>query len=447
MNVVLGAGLTGLSAGLALDEAVIIESSAHTGGLAKTISFGPCRFDIGGHRFYTDIPEVHALINDLLGPELLRVRRKSCIVFNGKRVPYPLTAGASLKAMAPWEAFLAALDYIFQRTKNIYGKNNHENLKDWVIANFGRRLYRAYFKDYSEKVWGIPSSEISSDWISKRIQNLNLKELMKSLFVPSDKRTLIDSFLYPSAGIGRISEVLTERIKKKDNLIFTSARILKINYDIRRIHSIVFSTEESLFEVPVKNLISTIPITTIAGYLGLPPVKLRYRDLLLVVPVFEEERITEDTWIYIPQKGIPFGRVHEPKNWSPMMAPEGLSHLVVEFFCSREDPLWRTSDRSLLDLTLKNLKTLGIMNQQKLVDATFLRVTNAYPVFDIHYRKNLQKVLDHLYKFENLILAGRTGSFSYLNMDEAIASGLKAAEATKEERFAQMCPYHTTMAA
>ncbi|RME64898.1 MAG: hypothetical protein D6778_07205, partial [Nitrospirae bacterium] len=432
MNVILGAGLAGLSAAYGLDEAIVLEREEQTGGLARTLSYGPCRFDIGGHRFYTDIPEVQALVAKLLGPELLRVKRRSCIVFNGRKVPYPLTASASLKAMGPGGALLATLDYLLQRSKAILnGKNNYENLRDWVIAHFGRRLYRAYFKDYSEKVWGVPASEISSDWISKRIQNLDLKELLKSILFGSDRRTLIDSFLYPSKGIGRIAQALTEKIKKEGKTICTSSRIIKINHDTTKIHSILFSTEEGLFEVQVTNLISTIPVTILAGYLGHPIEKLRYRDLLLVVPVFETERLTEETWIYIPQRDIPFGRVHEPKNWSPMMAPEGVSHLVVEFFCTREDTLWRTTDRSLLELTLKHLRALGILNNQKPVDATFVRVSNAYPLFDIHYRKNLQKALNLLGRFENLILAGRTGSFSYLNMDEAIASGLKVAERVK----------------
>jgi len=445
MNVVLGAGLAGLTAAFTLKDAILLEKSPQAGGLAKTLSHGQCRFDIGGHRFITDLPEIQKLVETLIGSELLRVKRKSCILLkNGKKVPYPLKAGQSLKAVGLSSATLAVIDYIYHKAIASLKRKPLQTLEEWTIANFGKTLYLTYFKEYSEKVWGLSPQEISSEWISKRIQNLNLRQLINSVFFGSNKRTLTETFLYPRMGIGQIAESLCQCLGN----LYYNARILEIKHNNKHIQSITFCCEGSIHTIPVKWLISTIPIDCLLKYLDGPDIALKYRDLLLVVPIFETDKLTQETWIYVPDREIPFGRVHEPKNWSPWMAPKDITHLVVEHFCSRGSWLWNQSDTALVAETIKYLKLLSLIEpQMKPIDAIVVRIPNAYPLFSRNYKEQLARAKCFLQKFDNLVLAGRTGAFLYLNMDEAMASGLEAAKHIMSYNDnASMCSYNTTVA-
>ncbi len=437
MNIILGGGLAGLTAGYRLSKSslpfLLIEREADIGGLSRTITYNDFRFDIGGHRFLTHIPEIEELVRSLLKDDLLTVKRKSKILHNDRMIDYPLRPKGAITGLGPLRSVYALMDYIYHRH---FYKINNKDLESWVIKNFGKTLYTLYFKDYTEKVWGQPPQTISQDWISKRIQGLSLSKAILDMFKKShDQKTLTDEFLYPRYGIGQIAKELEKQCYPFGEVLKDSS-VLRVFHNNQHLEKLTILTEEGIFDVKITNCISTIPITTLVKLLyPEPPAdiidavnKLSYRDLIIVVLFYDEDRITDLTWLYFPDRKVPFGRLHEPKYWSEQMAPAGKTHLVVEFFCSENDNLWAMTDREIISITETWLKFTGITNRvQHSFDAQVLRVKNAYPVFDIHYKEMLIKVLDYLKRFRNLNVGGRTGGFSYLNMDEAMNEGLRMA--------------------
>ena len=156
--------------------------------------------------------------------------------------------------------------------------------------------------------------------------------------------------------------------------------------------------------------------------------KLKFRDLVIVAIMVDREHVTDQTWIYLPEQKIPFGRIHEPTNWSPAMAPPGKSLLVMEFFSFIGDAVWNMQDDKLVDITIDNLTQLDFISRQEVLDSLVVRVPKAYPLFEVGYREHVDDLYDYLRRFSNLHIAGRSGMFRYYNMDDAIRSGIETAE-------------------
>jgi protoporphyrinogen oxidase len=329
-------------------------------------------------------------------------------------------------------------DYMRQTTKRTIRNKETVSLEDWVVSNFGRTMFNIYFKEYSEKVWGIDCSRISATWVAQRIKGLSLATALKNAFFKfsgKDLATLTDSFLYPSLGIGRLSDRLREEIEKSND-VFTDTIVECVNHSDFRVGSISVRNQGQVLTIPADECISSIPITKLVSILNPSPpagiletaAKLRYRDLVVVAIMVDRERVTDQTWIYIPEQKIPFGRIHEPTNWSPAMAPPGKSLLIMEFFSFRGDAVWNMHDDKLADLTVENLVRLGFINKQEVLDSVVVRVPKAYPLFEVGYRKHADDLHDYLGRFSNLHIAGRSGMFRYYNMDVAIRSGIETAE-------------------
>jgi protoporphyrinogen oxidase len=245
---------------------------------------------------------------------------------------------------------------------------------------------------------------------------------------------LSDRFLYPESGIGRIADRLREKIEAR-NEVFTDASVERIYHDGPAVRSIEVKHRGDTRVVEGGSFITTIPVTQLIRKLDPPPpqtvlnaaARLRFRDLVVVAVMLDRERATDQTWVYIPEKEIPFGRVHEPTNWSRSMAPPGKTLLVTEFFCSRGDDVWNASDASLTDAAVHGLVRLGFIRSQEVRDSTVIRVPNAYPLFEVGYRQWFEVIHAYLDGFGNLLNAGRGALFRYYNMDAAMKSGMDAA--------------------
>ena len=440
--VVLGGGLAGLSAAHAFaSEGVsplVFEADDTVGGLSKTIVRGGFRFDLGGHRFHTRDKAVEDLVRQLMGDELLHVGRKSQIYMNGRFFDYPLKPLNSLSGLGiPTVARIVA-DYIVERVKGMFQPDPGDSLEDWVVRNFGRKMFDIYFKVYSEKVWGIPCDRISRSWVERRIEGLSLATAIKNAFssaVGRDLPTLIENFLYPALGIGRISDRFAEEINRTGH-VHTGSPVRKITHDGKRITSVLAGPEGVLMEVAAGRYVSTIPLTALASMMDPAPPEgvlaaassLGYRDLVIAAVAVDKPVVTDLSWVYIPDKDIPFGRIHEPKVWSPAMAPEGKTLLVVEFFCFKGDVLWNSTDEQIMEHSRVGLRKLGFAEPEEVSEGWVLRIPGAYPLFEIGYEEHVKIVMDYFSSFENLFIAGRSGKFSYLNMDHAIASGMEAAK-------------------
>jgi protoporphyrinogen oxidase len=441
--VILGGGLSGLSAGYTLTNAgfpvQLYEGDAKVGGLSKTIECNGYRFDLGGHRFFTNDRAVDALVQDVMGQEMITVRRSSKIYLRDQYFDYPLKPLNAMFGLGLPTTARILVDYVWQTAKRASKKKDLLSLEDWVVSNFGRTMFTLYFKEYSEKVWGIDCSRISATWVAQRIKGLSLAKAIKNAFFKfsgKDLATLTDSFTYPSLGIGRISDRLRDEIEKCGD-VHTGTKVVRVNHDSCRVESIVVSNQDRQFTVSAEKYVSTIPLTALVTMLSpAPPTpvleaagSLRFRDMVIVAIMVDRERVTDQTWIYIPEQKIPFGRIHEPTNWSRAMAPDRKSLLVTEYFSFKGDAVWNMSDEALTDLTVDNLVRIGFVERQEVLDSMIVRVPNAYPLFEIGYDDHAGVLFDYLQRFSNLHIAGRSGMFRYYNMDVAIRSGIETAEA------------------
>ncbi len=450
-TIILGGGLTGLAAGYALTKAgagtQIFEHASAVGGLSKTIRSNGFRFDLGGHRFFTKEPEIDAFIRNLMGGELITVPRHSKIFLRNNYFDYPLRPLNALFGMGVPTTVKIVEDYIAEKVRGLRHAPPQLSLEDWVVVNFGRTMFDIYFREYSEKVWGIDCKRISADWVAQRIKGLSLAGAIRNAFFKFSGReipSLVDSFIYPQLGIGRIAERLEEEIEK-DNAVYTGFPIVKVKHSRSVIDSIETGGGPGAHYASGDVFISSIPITKLVRLLDPPapaPVltaasKLMFRDLVVVAVMVDRKRATGQTWIYIPEKKIPFGRIHEPTNWSELMAPEGKTILVAEYFSFEGDRIWNASDEQLADITSRGLEQIGFVKRSEVLGSAVVRVKHAYPLFEIGYAEQCEVIYRYLSAFRNLHLAGRSGMFRYYNMDHAIESGLRAADWVIQEAMGE----------
>lgn len=438
---ILGGGLAGLSAGLVLVRAgrrvLVLEREPTVGGLARTVVRGGFRFDLGGHRFFTKDKKVEAFLHALLGGELLRVARKSQILLGNRYFDYPLKPLNALFGLGAWTTVRMLFDYAVEHVRRRLRDRPIVSLEDWVVSRFGRTMFEVYFKGYSEKIWGVECHRICTEWVEQRIQGLSMGVAMRRALFKSagaDLPTLAEEFLYPSLGIGRIAERMREEIEQEDRVL-TDARVERVGHDGRWVEGLSavedgqsrwFEGDEFLSTIPIGSLVGMLRPTAPADVLEAAS-KLRYRDLVIVAVMVDRARVTDQTWMYVPDPQIPFGRLHEPTNWSGRMAPEGKTLLVTEHFCFSGDETWRAPDGDLAERTIDHLVRLGIVERREVLDSAVLRIPRAYPLFEVGYRAHYETVCRYLERFRNLHIAGRSGAFKYMNMDHAMAAGFDAA--------------------
>jgi protoporphyrinogen oxidase len=451
----MGAGLAGLTAAYCLTKSgcrvTTIEKNYHVGGLARTISEGGFRFDIGGHRFLSNDAEVDEFVKNLLAGDYLVVPRSSKIFLNNKYFQYPLKPLNSIFGFGVNTSIKILLDYAYQKLKNQIKSRELYSLEDWVVQQFGKSMFSLYFRDYSEKVWGIDCKNIAKEWIAQRIQGLSLGDAIKAaLFNKKDAKytTLTDNFIYPHLGIGAIAQQLYKNVVS-NNAVLTNTSILRLHHSNNKITHAVVRTGNRNQIVEADQYISSIPVTAIVNalYPKVPPTilkvasELRYRDLVVVTLMLKQERVTDQTWIYFPDKNIPFGRIHEPTNWSAKMAPPGTTSLVAEYFCFRDDAVWTKTDDDLTQMTISHLRKVSLIDRNNVINSKVLRIPNAYPLFDVGFQARCNILYDYFSQFKNLSFTGRSGSFRYYNMDHTIRSGMDVAQ-----QIVQKIPQHNVQA-
>jgi protoporphyrinogen oxidase len=447
-TIVMGAGPAGLCSAYVLSKAgapvKVVESAPFVGGLARTIKrqteFGEFKFDIGGHRWFTKNDELNALFEEVVAEELLWVNRISRIYFDGKFIDYPLKAQSALTSVGPVTAVRAMVDYGMSTLRRKFGDPALETMEDRYIDQYGQTLYGLFFKNYSEKLWGRPCDQLSGDWVSQRTKGMSLMTAIKDAIVPSKGEvvSLIDEFMYPRDGFGRFSERMADTVEKAGNEVLLKHPVRKIVLDGNRVKGIEIQTENGVELMEADNFISSIPMTVLCKITD-PPApddvleaanSLDFRDIITVNMMFKKPQVTNDTWLYVHDKNILFGRFHEPKNWSPAMVPgEEYTSLVVEYFCSKGDHIWNMSDEQLVNQTVKHLvEDLRFVKPEEVIGGFTLRATKAYPVYGMGYEEPLTKMKNYINSIENLQFIGRGGSFRYNNTDHSIETGLLAAK-------------------
>ena len=459
--VILGAGLAGLAAGYNLSAAgqavLVLEADSTVGGLAKTIRHHGFRFDLGGHRFFTTNKRIDQFVKDVLNQDFLVVPRKSKIYLFNRYFDYPPRPANVIFGLNALISLRIIWDYLKERIKQHLNAPDIITLEDWIVNRFGRTMFDLYFKQYSKKVCGIESGKISREWGEQRIRDLSLWTAVKRAFFKADAKdiaTLADQFIYPPLGIGQISERLRDAIEQQ-NRVLTKTTVTQINHEDFFIKNVIVKNENQICKLEGREFVSSIPLTNLIKMIR-PSApediiraasRLKFRNVVTVTIMLNRDRVTENTWIYFPEKEIPFGRIHEPVNWSPHAAPKGKTHLVLEYFCSNGDKLWGLSDDQFVSMSLDNLEELDFTHKNEVIDSCVVRVPNAYPLFELDYRKHYLKVLKYLESFKNLRITGRVGLFKYYNMDHAIESGTHVAQTILERMAVERCEGNTIIGA
>lgn len=441
--VVLGAGPGGLAAGHHLSahgiRPLVLEKLHHLAGLCYTHVRAGFRFDIGGHRWFTKNEELERWFLKLMEGELVRVNRISRIYFDQKYYHYPIRIKNVLKNAGLFTSAHAVLSYIAARANPSANRSASANMESAYVQQFGRKLYEMFFQRYSEKVWGRPCTEISADWVEQRTKGLSIVTAVREALVGSKTKSesLIEEFWYPRLGYSRICERMAEDIRLAGGEIRLNSAVLSVVHDRNQVCGVNYKTPDGQTEfVSADAVVSSIPLPVLARNLDPPPPqevidaarKLTFRDLITVNLMLDREQVTQDTWLYIHDREIPFARIHEPKNWSPDMAPPGKTSLVAEVFCSMGDELWKRTDEELCDLVVHHLsETLKFIHKSEVIGAFALRVPHAYPVYELDYQHNLTIIKDYIATLKHLQIIGRGGTFRYNNSDHSIEMGLLAA--------------------
>jgi len=449
---VIGAGPAGLTTAYELSQlgvqSTILEGDIVVGGISRTVNYRGYRFDIGGHRFFSKVPLINELWQDMLGEQFLLRPRLSRIHYDGHFFAYPLKAANALRGLGIGEAALISLSYAKAKIAPSLPETTFEQ---WVSNRFGWRLHKIFFKTYTEKVWGMPCSEISAEWATQRIKNLSLMEVLRNAFYANGRSkdgqiitTLIEQFHYPRFGPGMMWERFGSLLRDRGIETILGRRVDKIWHRQGRVECIgVRSGTGEMIKLSADQFISSMPLRNLIESLDPPPpdevlraaAGLRYRDFITVVLMVGRENVFPDNWIYIHTPEIMMGRIQNYKNWSPDMVPDpSKTSLGLEYFVSEHDDMWSWSDERLIELGIKECAQLGFIEPDEVQDGTVVRMKKAYPVYDQVRTGNVAIVRNYLAGLENLQTIGRNGQHRYNNMDHSMLTGLYAARNVVGER-------------
>ncbi len=440
--VIIGAGPSGLAAA---HEAAshgasvsVFERLDIVGGLARTIGFEGNRFDIGPHRFFTKNREVRDLFVGLVGEEAVRVSRLTRILNNGRYFDYPLTPLNALLGVGPASAIAITASYAAARLRAASASVPIRSFEDWIVDRFGRRLFETFFKGYTEKIWGIPCSEISADWAAQRIKGLSLPSALRNAIFKDRRgeiKTLVDEFIYPRLGAGQTYAIFKETVESLGGEVTTKAQVSRLRYEGNRVVAAEIEGESGPFEVDGHFFLVSAPITDLVEMFDPEAPEavrrasraLRYR-VHIGVNLVIDGRPFPDNWIYVHSPDVALARIANYRNFSSdMAANDRLSPLTVEYFAFPGDELSKASDKAMVARAVNELCRLKLIAREQVKGSFVVRSEKAYPLVEIGHQDHVATIKAWLDQFENLLPIGRAGMFKYNNQDHAMATGLLAA--------------------
>jgi protoporphyrinogen oxidase len=486
--VVIGAGPAGLTAAHELAEAgitdvTVLEASAEVGGIARSFNYKGNRIDVGGHRFFSKSDWVMDWWQRVLPiaagevriayqgkaravagagasesePNVMLVRnRLSRIYFDGKFFDYPLKADLqTVRKLGFLRCAGFGLSYLWAK---LAPRRPERSLEDFFINRFGRRLYQRFFKDYTEKVWGVSCDRIGAQWGAQRVKSLSIARalwhaLRSALGLGAKnlggarETSLIERFLYPKYGPGQMWEVVAQRLRERGVRIEMQAAVTGIEHDGGRVRALRVRDAQGEKRLEADAFVSTMPVRDLV--LALSPAAparpraiaegLQYRDFVIVGLLYRrlspsaEGRgplnLVPDNWIYVQEPGVKVGRLQIFNNWSPyLVKDENTVWIGMEYFCSEGDALWRAADAELLELGVREMRELRLADPADRLDGVVLRMPKAYPGYYGTYER-FDELRGYLDAFPNLYLVGRNGMHRYNNQDHSMLSAKRAVEA------------------
>ena len=484
---IIGAGPAGLTAAYELltkskdIEVIVFEESDCFGGISKTVNYKGNRMDMGGHRFFSKIPEVNAWWDHMLpmqghptyddiilnrpmplskgGPDpekedrvMLTRHRVSRILFDTKFYDYPI----SLKP----ETFrnfglLTTLKVGFSYLGSMFHKLPETNLENFYINRFGRKLYSMFFEYYTENLWGRHPSEIDASWGAQRVKGLSIVAIIKDIFGKIFKKknrkvetSLIEEFKYPKLGPGELWDVTAAEVEKLGGTIIKNARVTKIHKNAEnRLTGVTYVKDGKEVQVDGDYVISSMPVKDLVGGMNDVPADaagiaagLPYRDYMtlgVLVPkinlvnktdIKTINNIVPDCWVYVQDRNVKLGRFQIYNNWSPYMIKD-LEHTVwigLEYFVNEGDEYWNMTEEEFAKIGVSEMVKLGLIDSPEVVlDVHMEKVKKAYPAYFDTYDK-MDRLVDYLSSIENLYCVGRNGQHRYNNIDHSMVTSFEA---------------------
>jgi protoporphyrinogen oxidase len=494
--VIIGAGPAGLTAAYELlarsDIApILFEMSDHVGGISRTVNYKGNRIDIGGHRFFSKsdrvmdwwlqimpvqkLPSESATITyqrqsrqlhgqatapdpDKTDRVMLVRRRKSRIYFTRQFFDYPLRLNTdTVVKLGPKQMMRIGFSYAWAA---LFAPKDPRNLEEFFISRFGRELYLMFFKSYTEKVWGVPCSQISAEWGAQRIKGLSISKALLHFLKTSHSRraadvaqkstetSLIEQFLYPKYGPGQMWEFVAEEVKRRGGKVFMKHRVTNLHVKSDRVIAVEALDMDSS-QVITQNadyVFSSMPVNALIQALDsdLPDTVrevsrgLVYRDFITVGLLMKKLRVRQkgpngdmpidDNWIYIQEPDVMVGRLQIFNNWSPyMVADRATTWIGLEYFCFEGDRLWTLPDQEMISLAKAELAKIGIIDARDCLDGVVIHMPKTYPAYFGTYGR-FGEIRDFIDRFSNLFLVGRNGMHKYNNQDHSMLTAMTAVD-------------------
>ena len=478
---IIGGGPAGLTAAYEFlknsdVKPIVIEMSDYWGGISRTVDYKGNKIDIGGHRFFSKSDEIMEWWKHILpvhseyktvnisyqnkskvietnsntvaeNDKILLVRkRKSRIFYEKKFFDYPISLSPStIKKLGYYNTFLIGLSYM----KSVFFPlKNEQTLEHFFINRFGKRLYLKFFKDYTEKVWGLPCNQISSEWGAQRIKGLSITKTITHYFKKlvsvksidinqkNTETSLIEYFLYPKFGPGQMWEEVAKIVSDEGGTLYKNSKVIAINVEKNTIKSIVVKNiitnaiqeiecDYCLSTMPIKELINSID-TQIPDNVKEVAAGLCYRDFITVGLLLKKLNYeVEDNWIYIQEPNVKVGRLQVFNNWSPYLVADAATFWVgLEYFCDEGDDFWKMTDEAIREIAIREMIDMGFIDSSDFLDGVVIRMPKTYPAYFGTYNR-LDEVKQFTETFENLFLIGRNGMHKYNNQDHSMLTAIQ----------------------
>lgn len=484
--IVIGAGPAGLTAAYELldksedYEVIVLEESNTFGGISRTVNHNGNRMDMGGHRFFSKVPEVNEWWEKMLptqgklskddillhregtvvegGPDpeqndrvMLRRNRLSRIFFNNKFFDYPVSLKwETLKNMGLGTTIIVGFSYL----KSVLFKRKEHSLEDFYINRFGKKLYSMFFENYTENLWGRHPNCISPEWGAQRVKGLSILAILKDMFgklFHGNKRkvetSLIEEFAYPKLGPGQLWEITADEVQKKGGTILKNAKVVKILKDNQnRLTGVVYEQDGSQITIQGDYVISSMPVKDLVEGMNDVPKPyaaiasgLPYRDYMTVgilVPKLNLKNETKiktlgnivpDDWVYVHDRNVKMGRFQVYNNWSPYLVKD-VEHTIwmgLEYFCNEGDTMWNMKDEEFAKMGMEEMVTMGLIDSvEQVMDFHVERVKKAYPAYFDTYAQ-MDKLREYLNTIPNLFCVGRNGQHRYNNLDHSMCTSFE----------------------
>ena len=444
--VILGAGPAGMSAAWRLTKlgypVTVLERDSAVGGMGRTIKVGDYSVDFGPHTFHIretpESKEILKTITPFFGKDPLTLVRGTRVLLRGKEYVYPLEMLQVLFGVSPLLSARILFDYSMATLKSFFAPAKQEHsFEEWGIRNLGRTLYDLCFGIYSERVWGLPTSQISSKQ-AQRVAKLNLKNIiLRTLGIKADPTTYFTKYFYPRAGISQLYEGMAAEVRAAGNQVLLNSPAIRVERENDRVRCVRYTTAAGEQSIDCDVLLSTLPLPALVNMVSpaMPQAvidhaaRLRYRSLKLIYIALKRPQLTDYHWIYLLDQQFRVNRMSEQKNVSNEMVPKDRTILCIELSLWKDEPLWRASDEEVYRLALRDLMKMGYGVTESEVDAYYVTdIPTAYPVYELNFEDHLIPVLEGVHEMRNVMTLGRHGLFLNNSMDDNVGLGFQIAD-------------------